>query len=113
MIGQFVDISLFHWLRHLTRGRHLWIRATGSTFGSQFMDTFIVLTVAFAGQLSAQQIIAIALFNYTYKFVIAIVITPVIYVAHWVMDLYLGKETAGELIHEAEAGAVATEGAEA
>lgn len=113
VIGQFVDISLFHWLRRLTRGRHLWIRATGSTFGSQFMDTFIVLTVAFAGQLSAPQIIAIALFNYAYKFVIAIVITPVIYGAHWVMDLYLGKKTAGELIHEAEAGAVEAEGAQA
>ena len=105
LIGQFVDITLFHWLRRLTRGRHLWIRATGSTFGSQFMDTFVVLTVAFAGQLSAQQITAIALFNYAYKFVIAIVITPVIYAAHWAMDLYLGGEAAGELIHEAEGAA--------
>lgn len=102
VIGQFADITLFHWLRNLTKGKHLWLRATGSTFGSQFLDTFIVLLVAFAGQLSFQEIIAITLFNYGYKFIIAILITPVIYAAHWVMDRYLGKETASELIAQAE-----------
>lgn len=92
LIGQLADITLFHWLRGLTKGKHLWLRATGSTFGSQFLDTFIVLMVAFAGQLSFQEIMAITLFNYGYKFIIAIVITPVIYAAHWMMDRYLGKE---------------------
>ncbi|MDA0874763.1 MAG: queuosine precursor transporter [Bacteroidetes bacterium] len=102
-IGQLADISLFHWLRGLTKGRHLWLRATGSTFGSQFIDTFIVLTVAFFGQLSLGEIVAITLFNYSYKFVIAIVITPVIYGAHYVMDRYLGDEEAHALIQAAEA----------
>lgn len=104
LIGQLADITLFHWIRGLTKGRHLWLRATGSTFGSQFLDTFIVLLVAFAGQLSFQEIVAITLFNYGYKFIIAIVITPVIYAAHWAMDLYLGKNIAEELIQQAEEG---------
>ncbi|MEX0822603.1 MAG: queuosine precursor transporter [Rhodothermales bacterium] len=103
LLGQLTDISLFHWLRKLTKGRMLWLRATGSTFGSQFIDTFIVLTVAFAGQIRFQEIIAITLFNYGYKFVIAVVITPVIYLAHWMMDLYLGSETAEEMIDTVEA----------
>lgn len=102
LLGQLADITLFHWLRKLTRGRMLWLRATGSTFGSQFIDTFIVLTVAFAGQLRFQEILAITLFNYGYKFVIAIVITPVIYAAHWGMDRYLGHGTAEEMIERAE-----------
>ena len=102
LIGQLVDITLFHWLRGLTKGKYLWLRATGSTFGSQFIDTFIVLTVAFAGQLAFAEIVAITLFNYSYKFIIAIVITPIIYLAHWVMDWYLGDETAEALIHRAE-----------
>ncbi|MDZ4699737.1 MAG: queuosine precursor transporter [Rhodothermales bacterium] len=101
-IGQLADITIFHYLRRATEGRHLWLRATGSTFGSQFLDTFIVLTVAFAGLLSFQEILAITLFNYSYKFIIAILITPVIYAIHWVMDLYLGRETAQALIDEAE-----------
>lgn len=105
LVGQLADITLFHWLRKLTEGRHLWLRATGSTFGSQFLDTFIVLTVAFFGQISFQEIVAITLFNYSYKFVIAVVITPIIYVAHWIMDAYLGHEAAETLIRRAEQGA--------
>lgn len=102
LVGQLVDITLFHWLRQLTNGRALWLRATGSTFGSQFIDTFIVLIVAFAGQLAIQEILAITLFNYAYKFVIAVVITPVIYMVHWAMDAYLGHDTAEALIERAE-----------
>ncbi len=101
IVGQLADISLFHWLRRLTEGRHLWLRATGSTFGSQFLDTFIVLMIAFYGQLTFEAIIAITIFNYAYKFIIAVVITPIIYAAHWVMDLYLGEAVAEELVLQA------------
>lgn len=102
-IGQLADIFLFHWLRGLTHGRHLWLRATGSTFGSQFLDTFIVLFVAFYGPMTIQTIIAVTLFNYGYKFIVAILITPLIYLAHSLIDRYLGAETASEMIHAAEA----------
>ena len=111
IIGQLADITLFHWLRKLTDGRHLWLRATGSTFGSQFIDTAIVLTVAFAGQLAVGEIVAITLFNYGYKFIIAVVITPVIYAAHWAIDRYLGDELAETLTEQAEADAVSFPGA--
>ncbi len=104
LLGQLADITLFHWLRQLTHGRHLWLRATGSTLGSQFIDTFIVLTIAFLGQISFQTILAITVFNYAYKFILAILITPIIYGAHWMMDRYLGSETAEALIRQAEAG---------
>jgi hypothetical protein len=109
LLGQLADITLFHWLRELTRGKYLWLRATGSTFGSQFIDTFVVLSVAFAGQLSIQEIVAITLFNYGYKFLIAVGITPIIYLAHWAMDRYLGHETAEALREKAE-GNVAADG---
>ena len=42
-----------------------------------------------------------AIINYIYKFVVAIVMTPVLYLAHYLIDMYLGKEVAHEL--EAEA----------
>jgi uncharacterized integral membrane protein (TIGR00697 family) len=101
LIGQLVDISLFHWLRRRTRGRHLWLRATGSTFGSQLLDTFVVLTVAFAGQIASGQIVAITLFNYGYKLLIAVGITPLVYFGHWLIDRYLGDETAEALVEQA------------
>ncbi len=103
VIGQLVDIALFHRLRQLTDGRHLWLRATGSTLGSQFIDTFVVLTVAFAGKLALGEIVAITLFNYGYKVVIAIAITPLVYLAHALIDRYLGHAHAQALEERAEA----------
>lgn len=102
VVGQLLDIALFHRLRQLTDGRHLWLRATGSTLGSQFIDTLVVLTIAFWGQLSVATILAITLFNYGYKVIIAVAITPLVYLAHAVIDRYLGRE-ADVLVHEAEA----------
>jgi uncharacterized integral membrane protein (TIGR00697 family) len=101
VVGQLLDIALFHRLRQLTGGGHLWLRATGSTLGSQFIDTLVVLTVAFWGNLSAGAILAITLFNYGYKVGIAVAITPLVYAAHAVIDRYLGRE-ADVLIEVAE-----------
>ncbi len=104
LVGQLVDIALFHWLRDLTGGRMLWLRATGSTLGSQFLDTFVVLFVAFylSGQMTIQTVLAVTLFNYAYKFSVAVAITPVIYAAHWAMDRYLGSAQAERMIATAE-----------
>ena len=103
LVGQLVDIALFHRLRQLTGGRHLWLRATGSTLGSQFIDTFVVLAVAFAGQLALGEIVAITLFNYGYKVLIAVGITPLVYVGHALIDRYLGHEMAEAMEERAEA----------
>lgn len=103
LVGQLIDIALFHRLRQWTEGRHLWLRATGSTLGSQFIDTFVVLVVAFAGQLALGEIVAITLFNYGYKVAIAIAITPLVYLGHHLIDRYLGDEEAEQLIERAEA----------
>lgn len=103
LVGQLVDIAVFHRLRRATRGRHLWLRATGSTLSSQFLDTLVVLTVAFAGQLSAGEILAITLFNYSYKVGIAVALTPLVYAAHAGIDRYLGAEIAHALTTAAEA----------
>ena len=92
LLGQLLDIALFHRLREWTGGRHLWLRATGSTLGSQLLDTAVVLTIAFWGQLGAGAILAITLFNYGYKVLIAIAITPLVYLAHALIDRYLGRE---------------------
>lgn len=104
LIGQLVDIALFHRLRQLTEGRHLWLRATGSTLGSQFIDTFVVLAVAFAGQLALGEIVAITMFNYGYKVVIAVAITPLVYLAHALIDRYLGHDLATALEKSADRG---------
>ncbi len=101
LIGQLVDVYVFQRLRKMTGSKMLWLRATGSTLVSQFIDSFVVLYLAFAGIFSNEQITAIGFTNYIYKFSVAILLTPLIYLGHYVIDRYLGKENAVQLSEEA------------
>lgn len=105
MIGQFLDVFVFQKLRKITGSKMIWLRATGSTLVSQLIDSFVVLTVAFYifGGWSFEQVIAVGIINYIYKFTIAIVLTPLLYVAHFLIDRYLGKEDADKLAEQAAA----------
>ncbi len=100
LIGQLVDVFVFQKLRKITGSKMLWLRATGSTLISQFIDSFVVLYLAFSGIFSNQQILAIGITNYLYKFTVAILLTPLIYGGHYVIDGYLGKENAEKLSEE-------------
>ncbi len=100
LLGQLVDVFVFHKMRKLTGNKMLWLRATGSTLVSQFIDSFVVLFIAFYGTFSNTQIVAIGFTNYIYKFVVAILLTPLIYLGHYVINNYLGKEHAEKLAEE-------------
>jgi len=100
-IGQILDAWVFQKIKKKTGEGKLWLRATGSTFISQFIDSFVVLGIAFYGIMSIPQIIAIGLVGYLYKFCAAFVITPLIYFAHKIIDKYLGHENASRLKEEA------------
>ncbi len=101
LLGQLVDVFVFQRLRKVTGSKMLWLRATGSSLVSQFVDSFVVLYLAFTGIFSTQQIMAIGLTNYLYKFSVAILLTPLIYVGHYFIDNYLGKENAHKISEEA------------
>jgi uncharacterized integral membrane protein (TIGR00697 family) len=74
----------------------MWLRATGSTLVSQLVDSFIVLFIAFkiGKGWSWQLVLAICLLNYVYKFTMALILTPVIYLAENRIDKYVGRDTA-------------------
>lgn len=101
ILGQLVDVFTFQRLRRATGSRMLWLRATGSTLVSQFVDSFVVLYIAFAGTFSNKQILAIGITNYLYKAVVAILLTPAIYIGHNFIDRYLGKEHAERMSEDA------------
>lgn len=103
LIGQLVDVFVFQKLRSMTGTKFLWLRATGSTLVSQLVDSFVVLYIAFAGIFSNQQILAIGITNYIYKFAVAILLTPLIYLGHYWIDQYLGKENADQISKDAAA----------
>src|SRR5882757_10294551 len=94
LVSQIVDVTVFHKIKKHTGEKHVWLRATGSTVVSQLVDSFIVLYIAFklGNNWSWQQVLAICLVNYTYKFTMAIVLTPVIYFAEHRIEKYLGHE---------------------
>lgn len=91
LIGQILDAHTFHWIKSLTGSKHIWLRATGSTLLSQLIDSFVVLVVAFYifGNWSFHQVIAVGIINYIYKFSMAVLLTPVLYLVHYVIDGYL------------------------
>ena len=103
LIAQLLDASVFHWLRKLTGSKKIWLRATGSTLVSQLIDSFVVLFIAFYafGNWDFNQVLSVAIINYLYKFSVAILLTPVLYVAHNIIDKYLGLPVAEQLTEEA------------
>jgi queuosine precursor transporter len=106
LVGQFLDVFVFQKLRKYTGPKMIWLRATGSTLVSQFVDSFVVLGIAFYlfGNWSLSQVMAVGIINYIYKFFVAIVLTPLIYLAHNLIDNYLGKENAEIMTEEATEG---------
>jgi len=103
LIGQFVDVTIFQRIKRITGEKKVWLRATGSTLVSQFIDSYVVLFIAFyvgAGW-PLQQVLAIGLMNYLYKFAAAVLLTPVIYGGHALIDRYLGADDAARMKAEA------------
>jgi len=103
LVSQIVDVFVFHRIKKRTGEKHVWLRATGSTLVSQLVDSFIVLFIAFkiGNGWSWQQVMAICMVNYSYKLVMAIVLTPFIYLLEYGIERYLGKDTARQMKLEA------------
>jgi uncharacterized integral membrane protein (TIGR00697 family) len=103
LLGQLIDVYVFQKLRAITGEKMIWLRATGSTFVSQFIDSFVVLGIAFYvfGNWELSQVLAVGIINYIYKFTVAIALTPLLYVGHNLIDRYLGKDLASEMMEEA------------
>ncbi len=99
LVSQIVDVTVFHKIKKHTGEKHVWLRATGSTLISQLVDSFIVLYIAFkiGNDWSWQLVLAICLVNYTYKFTMAIILTPLIYLVEHRIEKYLGHETTSKM----------------
>ena len=70
---------------------------------SQFIDSFVVLFIAFyiGADWDFGRVMAIAIVNYIYKFVMAVLLTPVIYLVHAAVEKYLGANLATQMKDEA------------
>lgn len=104
LVSQLIDAYTFHWFKRITGHKYLWLRATGSTVISQLFDSFIILTIAFYvfGNWSIGEVLKVGVVQYCYKVLLAILLTPVVYLVHIIIDRYLGKQESQEMIGEAD-----------
>jgi uncharacterized integral membrane protein (TIGR00697 family) len=103
LIGQIVDVRVFQKLKSITGENKIWLRATGSTIISQLIDSFVVLFIAFkiGADWSWSLFLAVGMCNYIFKFIVAIIMTPIIYLAHLIIDKFLGPQLAKAMKLEA------------
>lgn len=94
MLSQLIDVTVFWYVREKTGARLLWLRTTGSTVVSQMIDSLVIIGIAFwlPGKVTSGEFLNVALTNYSYKLIIAIGLTPLIYLVHNLIDRYLGRE---------------------
>ena len=104
LVGQLIDVGIFHRIRRATGERWIWLRATGSTAVSQLVDSFVVLYIAFV--LGPQQwpvglFLAVGTVNYAYKMAAAFALIPLLYGMRRLIENYLGAEESARLRREA------------
>lgn len=100
LIGQLIDVAVFHRIRLVTGEKWIWLRATGSTAISQLIDSFVVLYIAFVlgpQQWSIPLFMAVATVNYGYKLLMAFLLIPLIYLTRRGIHAYIGHATAQRL----------------
>jgi uncharacterized integral membrane protein (TIGR00697 family) len=90
--SQLLDSTIFHWIKNKTGNRFIALRSTGSTVVSQLIDSIVVLYIGFVipGKLTMSEFLRIVPVNYSLKLIIALALTPVIYLGHWGMRKWLG-----------------------
>lgn len=111
LASQLIDVVVFWYIRSHTGNRFIWLRATGSTVVSQLIDTFIVAGIAFwlPGKVSFTNYINMASTGYLAKLIIAILVTPLIYVGHHLIHRYLGESESIEIIKKTAENELDTE----
>lgn len=92
--SQLLDVRLFHFFNRLTNGKMIWLRSTGSTVVSQLADSFIVALIGlyFSGAYPLKLVLVLAITGYLTKLVIAVCLTPLIYVMHYLAKKILGEK---------------------
>ena len=90
LVSQLLDATIFTFIKKRTGNRYIWLRSTGSTAVSQLIDSFIVLYIGFVlpGKMAFSDFLSIAPTNYILKLIIAIALTPLIYLGHWWVRKY-------------------------
>ena len=77
--GEFSNAYVLAKLKLWSKGKHLWIRTIGSTVVGQFIDTVVVMVIAFGGSLNTTLIVTLIVSGYVGKVVYEAAATPLTY----------------------------------
>lgn len=83
IVSQNHDVWAFHFWKKKTKGKYLWFRNNASTIVSQLIDSVIFIVIAFYGVFPLMPLI---LGQWVVKIIIALIDTPFMYGAIWLMD---------------------------
>jgi queuosine precursor transporter len=78
-IGDFVNAYVLARMKVWTQGRHLWTRTIGSTVLGQGVDSLVFYPIAFYGVWSSDSLLAVLGFNFVFKVMVEVVMTPLTY----------------------------------
>ena len=97
LFAQFIDIRIYHYWKKLTKGKHLWLRNNFSTFTSQFVDTFTIVSLLILfGILPQDKFLVLIMSGFIFKVIVAILDTPLLYLFVWMFrrkfNLKIGDE---------------------
>jgi hypothetical protein len=88
LFAQFIDIQIYHFWKRLTKGKHLWLRNNFSTWFSQLIDTFSILTLLCSfGVLPWESFKGLLISGFLFKVMVAALDTPFLY-----LGVYLFKK---------------------
>ncbi|AUP78838.1 queuosine precursor transporter [Flavivirga eckloniae] len=80
LFAQFVDIQIYHFWKRLTKGKHLWLRNNFSTWFSQFVDTFTIVTLLCSFNIiDWSNFKGLLISGFLFKVLIALIDTPFLY----------------------------------
>ncbi len=111
LTAQFVDVSVFHALKKITKGKMLWLRNNGSTLTSQMVDSISVVLITFfytkafkvpEGELESEYIIMLILSNYVFKMTAALLDTIPFYIGVKFLSKYLNINPIAEYSEESD-----------
>ena len=98
LTAQFVDVHIFHFLKKITKGKHLWLRNNGSTLTSQMIDSIAVVLITYYGAQAIDLhpethvfsfLVMLILSNYVFKMTSALLDTIPFYIGVKWLSKYL------------------------
>jgi len=79
-VAQLVDVTLYLWIKKITKGKWLWLRNNGSTAISLWVDSFVCISLlAMLGVIDKERKWAVIMNSYSFKLFCIICNTPLFY----------------------------------